>query len=154
MDAPLIQQRPALAGVGRRARYAMQTVRASYQRAGACGAARLPLPPYGREVMAALDAGHAVNVRLYANRPDPWTPARQHRQTFGPASTLVLPMDADPLALRWPRVELVANITDLRGDLVQALARALIRDGCRVAYLLDANDSARNLRVIAKAGAP
>lgn len=145
--------RSALAGVGCGIDYALRTMWASCQRAGAGDASRLPLPPYGREVMDALAAGHAVNVRLFANRPDPWTLAKQHRHTFGPASTLVLPMDIDPLALRWPRVELIADITDLRGDVVQALAHALVRDGCRLSYLLDDRDSRRNLRVIVKAGA-
>ena len=154
MTRPLTRQRPALAGVGRGESNAMRTVRASYHAAAAHDSTRLPLPPYGREVMEALAAGRAVNVRLYANRPDPWALAKQHRHAFGPASTLVLPMDTDPLALHWPRVELVANITDLRGDLVQALAHALVRGGCRLAYLLDENDSARNVRVIVKAGTP
>ena len=133
----------------------MRTVRPSYQSTRARETASLLLPPYGHEVIDALAAGYAVNVRLYANRPDPWRLAKQHRHAFGPASTLVLPLDTDPTAIHWPLVRnLLVNITDLRGDLVRALARALVRDGCRLAYLLDANDSTRNLRVIAKAGTP
>lgn len=103
--------------------------------------------------MEALGAGEHPNVRLYACRPNPWTAAIQRRRTVGPASTLVLPADADPDDLRWPPVELVASITGLPGSTVQALASALARDGCRLAYLLDGEHPERDLRVIPKGGA-
>ena len=113
----------------------------------------LKLPPYGREVMDALTAGIALNVRLYACRPDPWTPAKQHRQTFGPASVLVFPVDADPEAIQWPRVRnLVVNVTGLPGGTLHALARALVRDGLWLGYLLDVDHPERSLRVVAKRG--
>lgn len=109
------------------------------------------LPPYGREVMDALAAGDSPNVRLYANRPDPWTPARAHRAAFGPASTLVLSPGAEPEGFTWPPVrDLVGNVTGLDGESVRALAQALVRDGVRLAYLLDASDPARNVRVVAR----
>lgn len=112
-------------------------------------------PPYGREVADALAAGRVPNVRLFANRPDPWPLARQHRQAFGPASTLVLPADTDPETFRWPPVrELVANVTGLPGGTLQALARALVRDGMTLGYLLDADHPERSLRVVAKRGTP
>lgn len=113
------------------------------------------LPPYGREVMDALSARRAINLRLYANRPDPWTLAKQHRQAFGLASTLVFPVDADPDAIRWPTVRnLVANTTGLPGGTLHALARALVRDGLILGYLLDADYPERSLRVVAKRGTP
>lgn len=113
------------------------------------------LPPYGREVMDALAAGESVNVRLYACLPDPWTLARAHHATFGPASTLVLPVDVDPLALRWPPLRnVLANVTGLPGDVVRALARALVRDGLRLGYLLDSRQPDRSLRVIRKVRTP
>lgn len=111
--------------------------------------------PYGREVEAALATGRSPNVRLYANRPDPWTLAKQHRYTFGPASTLLLPVDVDPEALHWPPVRnLVGNVTGLPGGTLHALARALVRDGLILGYLLDADYPERSLRVVAKRGAP
>lgn len=120
-----------------------------------CCAAGPRRPPYGREFASALSAGRNLNVRLFANRPDPWSLARQHRLACGPASTLVLPVDADPEGFRWPEVRsLVANVTGLPGETLHALARALIRDGCRLAYLLDANCPGRNLRVVARKAAP
>jgi hypothetical protein len=109
------------------------------------------LPPYGREVAAAIREGRKPNVRLYACRPDPWPLAYEHRETFGPGSTLLLPLDADPAEVRWPPIEnLVANVTGLPGDTLQALARALVRDGMRLGYLLDQEHPERNLRVVAE----
>ena len=107
-----------------------------------------PRPPYGREVEAELAAGHRPNVRLYASRPDPWKDARVHRADYGPGSTLVLPADTAPEALQWPPVaDLVGVVTGLPGETVHRLAHALVRDGVRLAYLLDAEHHERNLRV-------
>lgn len=111
------------------------------------------LPPYGREVMAALDAGEFPNVRLYACRPDPWTPARKHRDSFGTGTAMVFPVDANPDTIQWPPLRnIVVNITGLPGGALHELARALVRDGCRLAYLLDADHPERSLRVVAKRG--
>jgi len=143
MSATLKRTRPA--GTGRRFGKALSTRTTLYG-----NWSRLRLPPFGREVEAALSAGQHPNVRLYACA-DGWELAKQHRATFGPGSTLLLPLGDDPEAYRWPLVcELVANVTGLSGDNLQRLARALVRDGCRLAYLLDANRRERNLRVIAK----
>jgi len=107
--------------------------------------------PYAREVMEAIATGKQPNVRLYACRPDPWQAARRHRETFGPGTALVFPVDAIPELIRWPPIgELVANITGLPGDTVCALAHSLVRDGVRLAWLLDADDSKRALRVVRK----
>ena len=109
------------------------------------------LVPYGREVKAALDAGRHPNVRVFACR-NAWRLAREHRQTFGSGTVLVLPYGENPEAFRWPRVpDLLGNITGLPGDEVQRLARALVRDGCRLAYLLDNGQPERSVRVIARA---
>lgn len=144
-----LQKRTRPAGTGRRFGKALSTQVTLYG-----NGPRLRLPPFGREVEAALAAGQRPNVRLYAC-VDGWELAMQHRATFSPGSTLLLPLGDDPEAYRWPPVrELVANVTGLSGDNLQRLARALVRDGCRLAHLLDAALPERNLRVIAKRVAP
>ena len=111
------------------------------------------LPPYGREVIAALSAGWHPNVRLYACVPDPWEPAKRHRRTFGTASTLVLPPGAKPETFRWPPLTgLVADVTGLGGNRVMALAHALVVSGVTLSYLFDRNQPQRDLRVLARRG--
>ena len=108
------------------------------------------MPPFGREVEAALAADKCPNVYLFACR-DPWPRAIRHRLGHGAGSTLLLPPGADPEGFRWPRVrDLIADVTDLPGDTTRRLAHALVRDGVRLAYLLDRDDSTRNLRVVAR----
>lgn len=109
------------------------------------------LIPYGREVQAELNACHHPNVRIFACR-NAWRLAREHRHTFGSGTVLVLPYGENPETFRWPCVrDLMGNITGLPGDQVQRLARALVRDGCRLAYLLDNEQPERSVRVIARA---
>lgn len=111
------------------------------------------LPPFGREVMQRLTNGETMNLWIYANRPDPWRVALLHRNTIGPGSVLVLPAGQDPKALRWPPVrELLADITNLPGETVRTLANALVRDGVRLAYLLDSVHHDRSIRVIVRRG--
>jgi hypothetical protein len=111
--------------------------------------------PYAREVMGAIAAGKQPNVRLYACRPDPWTLARRHREVFGPGTAIVFPVDASPELIRWPTLRnLVGDITGLPGGTLHALARALVRDGLVLGYLLDRDHPERNLRVVRKRSAP
>ena len=111
--------------------------------------------PYAREVMEAIAAGKQPNVRLYACRPDPWTLARRHREAFGPGTAIVFPVDASPELIRWPPVRnLVGDITGLPGGTLHALARALVRDGLFLGYLLDRDHPERNLRVVRKRSVP
>lgn len=147
MIATLKRTRPA--GTGRGFGKALSTRATLYG-----NRPRLRLPPFGREVEAALAADKYPNVRLYACI-DGWELAMQHRATFGPGSTLLLPRGDDPETYRWPPVrELVANVTGLSGDNLQRLARSLVRDGCRLAYLLDVALPERSLRVVAKQATP
>jgi len=111
--------------------------------------------PYAREVMEAIAAGKQPNVRLYACRPDPWQPARQHRETFGSGTAIVFPIDASPEMIRWPPLRnLVGDVTGLPGGTLHALARALVRDGLVLGFLLDRDYPERNLRVVRKRSAP
>lgn len=115
------------------------------------GAATPSLLPFCEEVAAAVRAHKTVNVRLFACRPDPWPAALEHRASFGLASTLVLPPDADPLVFAWPPLtNVIVDITGLPDDTVQTLARALVRDGLRLGYMLDRQRPERDRRVIRK----
>ena len=68
---------------------------------------------------------------------------------------MVFPLDASPELIRWPLVRnLVADVTGLPGGTLHELARALVRDGLYLGYLLDSNHPERNLRVIRKRSAP
>jgi len=114
-----------------------------------------PLPPFGRAVEQALIAGRHPNVYLFAGPGrDAWGLARARQSVCGPASALVLPPGTDPASYRWPALpDLIVDMTGLAGEAVQRLARALVRDGVGLAYLLDAEHHARDLRIVAKAGA-
>ncbi len=106
--------------------------------------------PWHDEIVAALHAGKHPNVRLFAT-PDSWARARQHREGFGPATTLCLPPNESPLSYRWPPLrDLIAVIDGLDGQHARELAQALIRDGALLVYLLDSTDSSRNFRAIRK----
>lgn len=110
---------------------------------------RRRMAPYGIEVLDALAHGRVVSVRLFGNAPDPWAGAKVRRHTLGAGSVLVLPLGTDPDSLRWPSIpSLTANITGLPGDVVRSLAHALVRDGVRLAYLIDGVRSERSLRVV------
>lgn len=74
--------------------------------------------------------------------------ARDRRAAYGSGSALVLPPGDDPKSYRWPPLEdLVGRVDGLPGDRLEALARALVRDGVKLAYLLDAEHFDRSLRV-------
>jgi hypothetical protein len=108
--------------------------------------------PYCAEIEAALLRGECPNVRLFAG-PRAWERGRNHRDGYGVATTLILPPATSPLSLRWPKVaDIVGEITGLDGMAIEELAVALVRDGVRVAYLLDADRPERNLRVLRKRG--
>lgn len=101
----------------------------------------LRMPPYGREVAAALDTGRNVNCYLFAGN-DCWKRAQRRREQHGQGSTLLLPFGDDPRDYRWPSVDaLVCAVGDMERALVERLARALIRDGVRYACLIGDTDT-------------
>lgn len=102
--------------------------------------------PFYHEITAKLASGVMPDIRLYAGA-DRWTSALARRALVGPASATLLPPGADPLALRWPACSVVADVTGLAGDVVRALAEALVRDGCTHAVLIDLADMARTVHV-------
>lgn len=107
--------------------------------------------PFFREIAAVIASARVPDVRLYAGTPDRrWPQALARRAMVGPATATLLPVGADPLALRWPACPVVADITGLDGATVRKLAEALVRDGCELAYLIDLTDSTRSIRLLAE----
>ena len=110
--------------------------------------ARLRRAPFVAEIEAKIAATGDADVRLFAGDPAyRWTRALARRALVGPASATLLPVGADPLALRWPACPIVADITGLAGDQVHALAEALVRDACPHAVLIDLADMSRTVHV-------
>ena len=100
--------------------------------------AHLRSAPFYREIEAKQRSGVTPDVRLYAGDPaHRWTRALARRALVGPASATLLPPGIDPLALRWPACPVVDDVTGLPGHEVRALAEALVRDGCGLAFLTD-----------------
>ncbi len=104
--------------------------------------------PFFREIEAKAASGIVPDVRLYAGDPARrWSRALARRALVGPASATLLPPGADPRELRWPAVPIVCDVTSLAGDQVHALATALVRDGCTLAFLTD-TQRGHTLRVV------
>ena len=94
--------------------------------------------PFGGEIASKIAATGSADVCLYAGDPaHRWTRALARRALVGPASATLLPPGIDPLALRWPACPVVGDVTGLPGHEVRALAEALVRDGCGLAFLTD-----------------
>ncbi len=107
--------------------------------------------PFGGEIEGKVAATGSADVRLYAGDPaHRWTRALARRALVGPASATLLPPGIDPLALRWPACPVVGDITGLPGDQVRALAEALVRDGCGLAFLTDL-ERGNTLRIVPEA---
>ncbi|MHB1895426.1 MAG: hypothetical protein ACYCOY_02085 [Metallibacterium sp.] len=92
--------------------------------------------PFVAEIEARIKATGVADVRLYAGA-DRWARALARRALVGTGTATLLPPGADPLSLRWPRCQIVADVTGLAGDQVHALAEALVRDGATLAFLTD-----------------
>lgn len=90
------------------------------------------LPPYGRLVLRRHARGHTINLFVYVASPTAWRMVRRRE----PGTTLVLPLEVDPLALRWPveGLDIVAIAThDLPfGYDFTRLVQALERDGAKL----------------------
>ncbi|MBS0567103.1 MAG: hypothetical protein JSS59_06770, partial [Proteobacteria bacterium] len=97
------------------------------------GATRLP--PFGREVEAAISAGKNPNVYLYAGR-DSWQQARMRVARTSVGKTLLLPPGEDPNSYRWPAVPggvFIVGIGEPRARIF-ALAHAVVSCGSPMAY--------------------
>lgn len=95
--------------------------------------------PFGGEIASKIAATGSADIRLYASEPASrrWSRALARRALVGPATATLLPAAADPLSLRWPACPIVGDVSGLPGDQVHALAIALVRDGCELAFLTD-----------------
>ena len=102
------------------------------------------LPPYGATVERQLRAGRHNNLYLFTG-PDAWRRAEDRERACGDGTAMVLPLDADPAAFRWPAIPaLVVEITGMEGGRVKRLVAALIRDGVCMAALCDARQVERH----------
>jgi len=93
------------------------------------------LPPFGREVAAAVAAGMRMNVYLYAAH-NAWERARTRRAHHGHGSTLIFPPGEKPNTYRWPTVPnglLIVAIGQLH-QLAFALAQAVVSGGTPMAF--------------------
>jgi hypothetical protein len=70
-------------------------------RVEASASAATRLPPFGRDVQAAVAAGMKPNVYLFATR-DAWENARRRRDRHGVDSAMLLPPGEMANSYRWP----------------------------------------------------
>ncbi len=95
------------------------------------------LPPFAREVQAAVTARKDPNVYVYAT-PDAWGRARRRRECHGADSAMILPPGEAPDSFRWPVVPgglLVVAIGQPR-TLAFELARCIVTCGTPLASAL------------------
>ena len=104
--------------------------------------------PFASEIAARQRRNPQQSWRLFASgtASERWEHAQAWMRPGLPGGTL-LPHNADPLAISWPPGSCLADITDQPGEIVHALAQALIRDGVEHALLIDARDSTRTVHV-------
>ena len=109
---------------------------------------QLKRAPYFADIERLLAAAPICSWRLFASGTDAerWRTAQSWIIRGCHAATL-LPVGIDPMSLRWPSGTCIAEVTNQPGDLVQSLARALIRDGCLHAVLVDLSNPARTMHV-------
>lgn len=95
--------------------------------------------PFYHEIASKIEATGTADVRLFAAEPAShrWARALARRALVGPATATLLPPGASPLALRWPACAMVCDTTGLDGATVRRLAEALVRDGCKLAFMTD-----------------
>lgn len=94
----------------------------------------------------------SASIVLYACEPASarWRRATSRRSVVGPGSVTLLPPGTRPADLTWPPIPLVADVTGLAGDELYELAKALARDGCELAFLIDRQTPSRTVRLIAE----
>ena len=108
--------------------------------------ARMRRAPFAGEIERLLKIAPAVSWRLFAGGSNAERWQRAQRWTVrGHHAASLLPVGCDPAALRWPSGTCLADVSWLPGALVQGLAKALIRDGCTHALLIDLADPARTM---------
>jgi len=99
------------------------------------------LPPFGRDVQAAVAAGGKPNVYLFATR-DAWESARRRRDRHGAASAMLLPPGETAHSYRWPLIPggvfIVAN--GMPRKVAFELARAVVSYGTPLAVATFGND--------------
>ncbi len=96
---------------------------------------QLPLPPYGRQVLARLERDEHPNIWLFGGGRA-WEEARWHNQYIGRGTAMLLPLNEDPYYYYWPVKGLTLMLVwldDLRQEVtwyqITKFGRALVRDG-------------------------
>lgn len=95
------------------------------------------MPPYGKDVAAAVAAGRAVNVYVYAG-PNAWQRARDRLASHGPASAMVLPPGDDPAAYRWPRIPggVLVDARDIDRQTALRIATCIVSCGTGMVFVV------------------
>ena len=104
--------------------------------------------PYFAAIVERQHRNPRFSWRLIATgtQSERWGRAQYWMRPGWPGGTLLVP-DADPLSIRWPRGTAIVDATNQPGQIVERLARALIRDGCTHAVLIDVADPTRSTHV-------
>ena len=99
--------------------------------------------PYFAPLAARAAAEPSFSYRIFASGrlAARWRLANDWNR-FSPRATLLA--DDDPLGVRWPPGSAIVDATNQPGEIVHALAQALIRDNCTHALFVDLADSTRS----------
>lgn len=110
--------------------------------------ARLRRAPFAAEIERLLEIAPCCSWRLFASGTDAERWRRAKRWIIrGYAAATLLPVGCDPAAIRWPAGSCLADVSGQPGEIVRALAQALVRDGVQHAVLIDLENPARTLHV-------
>lgn len=106
------------------------------------------LPPYGREVAAAVASGQRVNVYVISGIAA-WDRARKRHADKQPGNVMLLPPGEDPTAYRWPAVPngvFLHSVGEPR-QRVFDLARAIVSCGTPMVFAIFGDDESLIVRV-------
>lgn len=95
------------------------------------------LPPYGREVVAAIAENRSPSVLVCAG-PFAWERARARRNALGDGCVLLLPPGDDPEAYYWPVVPggLLIDGREVSRLFAIELGRVIVSGGTQLAFVI------------------
>ncbi len=104
--------------------------------------------PHYAEIVRLLEIAPCCSWRLFASGSDAERWRRAQRWVIrGLHAGTLLPVNSDPLALRWPPGTCLADVSGQPGEIVRALAQALVRDAVEHALLIDTRTPTRTVHV-------